>query len=64
MHKEEARALAQAVRDTLPHRMRTRLKAIHVAPRLHSGHLTLRVFMTTVTADDPPEYIFACEELR
>lgn len=59
MTKDEAVELARKVRDGLPWRMRQRLKAIHIMPKLHEGHLTFRVFCHPQTADDPDPFIFA-----
>lgn len=63
MTKEEAQQLAQAVRNGLPWRMRQKLKAIHIMPKLHEGHLTFRVFCHPSIAEDPDPYIFAAEEI-
>ena len=63
MTQDEARELAGSVRDGLPMRMRQRLKAVHVAERLHNGHLTLRVFMVPLAAEDPEVWIFADNEI-
>ena len=63
MTQQEARNLAMGVRDTLPMGLRQRLKAIHVMPRVHNGHLTVRVFMVNQSVEDPPEFIFTPEEL-
>ena len=63
MTRHEAHELASGVRDHLPMFMRQRLKAIHIMPRLHNGHLTIRVFMINQSAEDQPEFIFMSEEL-
>lgn len=63
MTPEEGKTLAARVRDGLPWGVRQRLKAIHVMPHLHGGHLTIRVFCTPLTADDPEPFIYAAEEL-
>jgi hypothetical protein len=42
---------------------RARLKAIDVVPKLHDGMLTIRVYMTTKTADEPTAHIFKAEEI-
>ena len=63
MTQDEARELAGYVRDGLPMRMRQRLKAVHIAPRIHNGHLTIRVFMVPLAAEDPEPFIFGAEEL-
>jgi len=59
----DARTLARAIRDGLPEDMRGRLKAIHVMPKLHEGHMTVRIFMIPFTAEDPDPFIFADKEL-
>ena len=64
MTKDEARELAGKVRDGLPWAMRQRLKAIHVFPRLHSGHLTIRVFMVPQAAEEPDPYVFSVDDLQ
>ncbi len=61
--KDEARTLAKKVRDGLPLSYQQRLKAIHIAPRIHAGMTTIRVFTINQTMDDPAPYIFAVEEL-
>ena len=63
MTREEGHDLACAVRSGLPGRMMIRLKSIHVAPKLHSGHLTIRIFMVPQTAEDPEPFVFAADEL-
>jgi hypothetical protein len=63
MTREEGLRLAAAVRDALPMAMRQQLKAIHVSPKLHNGHLSLRVFMVPVTAADPEPFVFAAHEI-
>lgn len=55
--------MAKEMRDSLPWRMKQRFKAIHIMPKLHEGHLTVRIFMTTQTAEDPEPYIFAKNDL-
>ena len=61
--RDEAVKLARGIRDALPESYRQRLKAIHVAPRLHAGMTTIRVFTVNVTADDPAPYIFSVDDL-
>ena len=63
MTREEGRELAGRVRDALPWATRQRLKAIHVAPHLHQGMLTIRVFTVNETAPDPDPFVFLTEEL-
>ena len=63
MTPREGKRLAVWVRDGLPYRMKQRLKAIHVMPKLHDGHLTVRVFMVPQTAEDPEAMIFSADEL-
>ena len=63
MTDRDARRLAIWVRDGLPKPLRQALKAIHVAPRLHNGHLTIRVFMVSQAAEDPEPFIFGANEL-
>ena len=63
MTREEAHELAGRVRDGLPGSMRQRLKAIHVAPKLHQGMLTIRVYAISQTAEEPEAFIFAAQEL-
>jgi hypothetical protein len=63
MTRDEALAFARGVRDALPWSYRQRLKAIHIAPRLHQAMTTVRIFTTTVTAGDDEPYIFAPEDL-
>ena len=63
MTKAEARELAGKVRDGLPVAMRQRLKAVHVAPKLHQGMLTIRVYAISQTAEEPEAFIFAAQEL-
>jgi hypothetical protein len=55
----EARLLAAAIKRALPNQV----KAVHVMPKLHQGHLTIRVFMVPQIAEDPDPFIFASEEL-
>ena len=61
--ERSARRLAIWVRDGLTPTMRQNLKAIHIAPRLHNGHLTIRVFMVPQIAEDPEPFIFGAENL-
>lgn len=63
MTEHEARMLALAIREHLPHGCRARFKAVHIAQHLHQGHLTVRVFMVPVTADDPTPYIYTADDL-
>ena len=63
MTKHEAQELAGKVRDGLPMRLRQQLKAVWVHPHLHNGHLTVRVFMVPVTAEDPEPFVFVANEL-
>lgn len=63
LESAEAHQLAQKVRDGLPWRMRQSLKSIHVMPKLHSGHLTIRVFLVPQIAEDPEPWIFSADEL-
>lgn len=63
MTYDEAMKLACAVRDALPESVRVRLKAIDVAPKLHQGMITLRVYAVNQTAPDPTPFIFRVEEL-
>lgn len=63
MTRDEAKWLASFVRAGLPKSMETRLKAIHIAPHLHEGHTTIRVFTVPKTADDPEPFVFAADEL-
>lgn len=61
--RDEGLRLARLVQIGLTAGMRGRLKSIHVMPHLHSGHLTVRVFMHPKTAEDPEAMIFARAEL-
>ncbi len=63
MTRQEAQEIAQGVRDKLPMGMRQRLKAVDVVPKLHSGMLTIRVYMTNQTAEEPDAFIFKAEEI-
>lgn len=63
MTRGEAHELAHMVRAGLPSNMRANLKSIWVMPHLHNGHLTIRVFMTAQTAEDPEPFVFLAEEL-
>ena len=63
MNDTDGRTLALAVRNALPWSMLKQLKAIHVSPHLHNGHLTIRVFMIPVTAADPEPFVFSVEDL-
>lgn len=63
MTRQEAQSIAQGVRDHLPMGARQRLKAIDVCPKLHSGMLTIRVYMTNQTAEEPEAFIFKAEEI-
>lgn len=63
MTREEAKILAWAVQAGLPGECLGRLKAIHIAPRIHQSMLTVRIFMVPSTALDPEPYIFAADEL-
>ena len=63
MTREEAQTLAAGICNRLPYAMRQRLKSIHVMPHLHNGHLTIRVFMYNVTAEDPDPFIFGASEI-
>ena len=63
MTRDEALELAGKVRDGLPWAMRQRLKAIHVAPKLHQGMLTIRVYAINQTAEEPESFVFAAEDL-
>ena len=63
MTRTDAAEIAAAVRDALSPNQRTRLKAIHVNPRLHDGMLTIRVFMTSEAAAEPEHYVFEREIL-
>ncbi len=64
MTRQEAQEIAQGVRDKLPFSARQRLKAIDVVPKLHSGMLTIRVYMTNVTAEEPEAFVFKAEEIE
>jgi hypothetical protein len=59
MKQETARAVAAAIKAALPNKV----KAVHLMPKLHQGHLTIRVFMVPQIADDPEPFIFESEEL-
>ena len=63
MTYDEAHDIARVLRLELPGRMSERIKAIHVMPKLHNGHLTIRVFMIPVTAEDPEPFVFAADEI-
>ena len=63
MNRDEALELAGKVRDGLPAAMRQRLKAIWIMPKLHSGHLTIRVHATPQIAEDPEPFVFTVDEL-
>ncbi len=63
MTRQEAHQIAQGIRDHLPMSQRQRLKAIDVIPKLHDGMLTIRVYMTNKTADEPEAHIFRAEEI-
>lgn len=63
MTRHEAQRIAGNVRDALSMEQRARLKAIDVVPKLHDGMLTIRVYMTTKTADEPTAHIFKAEEI-
>lgn len=63
MTRDEALVFARGVRDALPWSYRQRLKAIHIAPRLHQAMTTVRIFTTTVTADDAEPHVFGADEL-
>ncbi len=63
MTRQEAQGIAQGVRDHLPMNMRQRLKSIDVCPKLHSGMLTIRVYMVNQTAEEPEAFIFKSEEI-
>lgn len=63
MTRDEAKWLAAFVRSGLPKSMEQRLKAIHVAPHLHSGHTTIRIFTTPQIAEDPEPFVFSADEL-
>jgi hypothetical protein len=54
-----AKAVAAAIKAALPNHV----KAVHVMPKLHQGHLTIRVFMLPQIAEDPEPFIFTSEEL-
>lgn len=58
----EARAMAKEILSVLNDHGRL-VKSIHVMPKLHNGHLTIRVFMIPVAAEDPDPFIFTREEL-
>ena len=63
MTRDEAKQLAGFVRSGLPKSMEQRLKAIHVAPKLHQGMLTIRVFMVSQAAEEPEFFVFAADEI-
>lgn len=63
MTRDEAHYLAQGIRDHLPMSKRQRLKSIDVCPKLHDGMLTIRVYMTNKTAEEPEAHIFKAEEI-
>ena len=62
MTRDEAQWLAAFVRSGLPKSVEQRLKAIHVAPKLHQGMLTIRVFCVNQTAEDPEPFVFSADE--
>lgn len=63
MTREQAQVIAEAVVDALPPGDADRLKALDVCPKLHQGMLTIRVYFTNKTAEDPEPYIFKAEEI-
>lgn len=58
MTRDEGRALATACFYGLHAEMFKRVKSIHIMNHLHEGHLTIRVFMKSKTAEDPEAMIF------
>ena len=63
MTEQEARNLAIASINSLPIDDLSRLKSVHVAPKLHQGMLVVRMFFVNKTAEDPEPFIFLPEEL-
>jgi len=61
--RNEALKIAIGVCGGLPDSMYRRLKAIHIAPKLHQGMLTIRVFSVNETAPDQEPFIFTTDEL-
>jgi len=61
--RDEAVEISRGIVAALPERLRERFKAVHVMSKLHSGHMTIRVFAYPLTAEDPDPFIFAKEDL-
>ncbi len=63
MTRKEAHRIASGIRDALSMDQLARLKAIDVCPKLHDGMMTIRVYMTHRTAEEPEAHIFRSEEI-
>lgn len=63
MNRVEATRVAAAVKAAIPDGMRSRLKAIDVVPKLHSGMCTIRLYMYNQVAEEPEAFNFASKEI-
>jgi len=63
MNRDQARRIGKAILAAMPHDMAWRVKAMDVAPKLHQGMMTIRIYMKNVSAPEPEVYIFKEEEL-
>ena len=62
MTHTEATEIARFLTDAFTRWGHT-VKAVHVGPRLHGGHCTIRVHCVPQSAEEPEAYVFTPEDL-